>query len=42
MIHKIDRSHAAWHIIPAEDKNHARMEVMKIVRVGMKEALEGR
>jgi polyphosphate:AMP phosphotransferase len=41
MIHKTDKQHAPWYIIPAEDKNYARMEVMKIVRDGMKKALGG-
>jgi AMP-polyphosphate phosphotransferase len=40
MIHKTDKWCAPWYIIQAEDKNYARIEVMKIVRDGMKEALE--
>jgi AMP-polyphosphate phosphotransferase len=42
MIQETDKSHAPWYIIPAEDKNYARIRVMRIVRDGMLEALEGR
>jgi AMP-polyphosphate phosphotransferase len=36
-----DTSHAPWHLIPANDKRHARLQVLKIACRSITEALQG-
>jgi polyphosphate:AMP phosphotransferase len=40
MIARTSTEYAPWHIISAEDKNHARIRVLTIIRDAMKQALE--
>ena len=39
MVSKTDHPHARWHVIPAEDKNYARIEVMKTIRNELEKSL---
>jgi polyphosphate kinase 2 (PPK2 family) len=42
MVARTSTEYAPWHIVSAEDKNHARLRVLTIIRDAMKEALECR
>ncbi len=42
MIERTSTDYAKWHIIPANDKRHARIQVLQIVCSMLEEALEGK
>ena len=42
MVARTSTEYAPWHIVSAENKNHARLRVLTIIRDAMKEALECR
>ena len=39
MVERSSTSLAPWHLVPAEDKRYARIEVLKIVLEGLESAL---
>ena len=41
MVLRTSAEAAPWHLVSAEDKQHARVEVLEVITAGLKRALRG-